>query len=137
MWGKHLNCARLQKHIANRRKRNPWWLPAGSQAVHAICQRIENTHQLFFKHKDKGDRPPKVKKTKQYKSFTPKQAGYTFLCFETFNLKTMQRLWGRKVSDLAFREFLQILEWVATNPHPQPFCRRRRTLKALSPKTAQ
>jgi transposase len=100
-------------------------------------QRIENTHQLFFKHKDKGDRPPKVKKTKQYKSFTPKQAGYTFLCFETFNLKTMQRLWGRKVSDLAFREFLQILEWVATNPHPQPFCRRRRTLKALSPKTAQ
>ncbi len=25
----------------------------------------------------------------------------------------MQRLWGRKVSDLAFREFLQILGWVA------------------------
>jgi len=25
----------------------------------------------------------------------------------------MQRLWGRKISDLAFREFLQILEWVA------------------------
>jgi putative transposase len=25
----------------------------------------------------------------------------------------MQRLWGRKISDLAFGEFLQILEWVA------------------------
>ncbi|WP_366918649.1 transposase [Acaryochloris sp. IP29b_bin.148] len=25
----------------------------------------------------------------------------------------MQRLWGRKVNDLAFREFLQILEFVA------------------------
>jgi len=25
----------------------------------------------------------------------------------------MQRLWGRKVSDLAFGNFLQILEWVA------------------------
>jgi putative transposase len=25
----------------------------------------------------------------------------------------MQRLWGRKISDLAFAEFLQILEWVA------------------------
>jgi putative transposase len=25
----------------------------------------------------------------------------------------MKRLWGRKVSDLAFAEFLQILEWVA------------------------
>ncbi|AFY91126.1 RNA-guided endonuclease InsQ/TnpB family protein [Chroococcidiopsis thermalis] len=36
------------------------------------------------------------------------------LCFETLNLKGMQRLWGRKVSDLAFGEFLQILEWVAT-----------------------
>lgn len=25
----------------------------------------------------------------------------------------MQRLWGRKVSDLAFRDFLHILDWVA------------------------
>ena len=39
---------------------------------------------------------------------------FDVLCFETLNLKGMQRLWGRKVSDLAFREFLQILEWVAT-----------------------
>ena len=35
------------------------------------------------------------------------------LCFETLNLKGMQRLWGRKISDLAFGEFLQILEWIA------------------------
>jgi putative transposase len=38
---------------------------------------------------------------------------FDVLCFETLNLKGMQRLWGRKVSDLAFGEFLQILEWVA------------------------
>ena len=38
---------------------------------------------------------------------------FDVLCFETLNLKGMQRLWGRKISDLAFREFLQILEWVA------------------------
>lgn len=25
----------------------------------------------------------------------------------------MQRLWGRKINDLALREFLQILEWIA------------------------
>ncbi len=25
----------------------------------------------------------------------------------------MQRIWGRKTSDIAFGEFLQILEWVA------------------------
>jgi len=30
------------------------------------------------------------------------------------NLKGMQSLWGRKVSDLALGEFLQILEWVAS-----------------------
>jgi putative transposase len=39
---------------------------------------------------------------------------FDVLCFETLNLKGMQRLWDRKVSDLAFGEFLSILEWVAT-----------------------
>jgi putative transposase len=39
---------------------------------------------------------------------------FDLLCFETLNLKGMQRLWGRKIGDLAFREFLEILEWVAT-----------------------
>lgn len=39
---------------------------------------------------------------------------FDVLCFETLSLKGMQRLWGRKVSDLAFGNFLQILEWVAT-----------------------
>jgi putative transposase len=38
---------------------------------------------------------------------------FDVLCFETLNLKGMQRLWGRKMGDLAFREFLEILEWVA------------------------
>jgi len=39
---------------------------------------------------------------------------FDVLCFETLNLKGMQRLWGRNISDLAFGEFLKILEWVAT-----------------------
>jgi putative transposase len=38
---------------------------------------------------------------------------FDVLCFGTLNLKAMQRLWGRKSSDLALGEFLQILEWVA------------------------
>ena len=44
---------------------------------------------------------------------------FDVLCFETLNLKGMQRLWGRKISDLAFGEFLQILEWVATKKQKQ------------------
>lgn len=38
---------------------------------------------------------------------------FDLLCFETLNLKGMQRLWGRKISDLALANFLEILEWVA------------------------
>ncbi|WP_256478949.1 transposase [Chroococcidiopsis sp. CCMEE 29] len=259
---KHLDCNKLQAHIAKLRKRKEFWQLVGSQAVQDICQRIEKAYQLFFKHSNKGVRPPGFKKVKKYKSFTLKQAGYKFLgdnrvkignkvyqfwksreiegtvktltikrtpldelfmvvvvddvvdpehkfttgriagfdfglktfltcsvsfkiespqffkqglnairkaskhlsrkhkgskrreqarkhlvrqyektanqtqdwfwklaheltdkfdvlCFETLNLKGMQRLWGRKVSDLAFGEFLQILEWVAKNKDKQ------------------
>ena len=79
MWGKHLNCSKLQSHIAKLRKRNPYWQLVGSQAVQDICQRIEKAYQLFFKHHTKGVKPPGFKKIKKYKSFTLKQAGYKFL----------------------------------------------------------
>ena len=38
---------------------------------------------------------------------------YDILVFETLNLDGMKRLWGRKVSDLGFAQFLGILKWVA------------------------
>ena len=38
---------------------------------------------------------------------------FDYLYFETLDLKGMQRLWGRKIGDLAFAEFLKILEFVA------------------------
>ena len=38
---------------------------------------------------------------------------YDVLCFETLNMQGMQRLWGRKVSDLGFADFLQKVQWVA------------------------
>jgi putative transposase len=79
MWGKHLNCAKLQKHIAKLRQRNKFWQMVGSQAVQDICQRIDKAYQLFFKHHKKGVKPPGFKKVKKYKSFTLKQAGYKFL----------------------------------------------------------
>ncbi len=79
MWGKHLNCAKLQSHIAKLRKRNPFWQLVGSQAAQDICQRIEKAYQLFFKYNKKGVRPPGFKKIKKYRSFTLKQAGYKFL----------------------------------------------------------
>ena len=79
MWGKHLNCSKLQSHVAKLRKRKPFWQELGSQSVQDICQRIEKAYQLFFKHHKKGVRPPNFKKVRRYKSFTLKQAGYKFL----------------------------------------------------------
>ena len=40
---------------------------------------------------------------------------YDVLIFEDLNLDGMKRLWGRKVSDLSFASFLEILQTVATN----------------------
>jgi putative transposase len=38
---------------------------------------------------------------------------YEFICLEILNLKGMKALWGRKVSDLGFYQFVQILKWEA------------------------
>ena len=38
---------------------------------------------------------------------------YAVICMEDLNLKGMQKLYGRKISDLGFAEFLQKLEYVA------------------------
>ena len=46
----------------------------------------------------------------QWKLATELCIKFDTLCFETLNLDGMKRLWGRKVSDLAFYQFLQILE---------------------------
>ena len=40
---------------------------------------------------------------------------YAVICFEDLNLKGMKRLWGRKVSDLGFYKFIQILKYEAGN----------------------
>ncbi len=78
MFGKHLNQYRLMQHIAKLRRRIKYWQQVGSQAVQDVCQRIEKAYQLFFKQNNKGTRHPNFKKTRKYKSFTLKLAGYKF-----------------------------------------------------------
>lgn len=39
---------------------------------------------------------------------------YEKICIEDLNIKAMQKLWGRKISDLAFSEFVKILKYEAT-----------------------
>ena len=38
---------------------------------------------------------------------------YGVICLETLNLKGMQKLWGRKINDLGFYSFVQILKYEA------------------------
>ena len=79
MFGKHLNKFQLMKHIAKLRNKNEYWKLLGSQAVQDICDRIDKAYKLFFKHHKNGVRPPSFCKSKKYKSFTLKQAGYKLL----------------------------------------------------------
>ena len=39
---------------------------------------------------------------------------YATICIEDLNIKAMQRLWGRTISDLSFRYFVQALEYQCT-----------------------
>ena len=44
---------------------------------------------------------------------------FDWLFFEDLNLNGMKRLWGRKVSDLAFGELLEKIKWQAANVSKQ------------------
>lgn len=38
---------------------------------------------------------------------------YDIICLETLNMKAMQQIWGRKISDLAFSEFVKVLSVIS------------------------
>ena len=64
------------------------------------------------------------KATNQRKEFHFKTAlaiceNYALICLETLNIKAMQRLWGRKISDIGFAEFIKILKQEATKTGSQ------------------
>lgn len=75
----------------------------GSNHRKAALKQLERAHEAianrrkdwFFKLADKLTRE------------------YAAICIEDLNMKAMQKLWGRKISDYAFSEFVSILEWEA------------------------
>ena len=60
----------------------------GSQAIQEITERIDKGYKKFFRHENKRH-----------------------IFIEDLNLKAMQMLWGRKVSDVAYRNFINILAY--------------------------
>jgi putative transposase len=69
---------RLQKHIARLKKttRFAHWNGVGSQAVQDIVRRVDLGYQKFFRKENQ--RPPKLRKRWRHKSFTLKQAGWSY-----------------------------------------------------------
>ena len=55
----------------------------------------------------------------QWKTARKLVGDYAFIGLETLNIKAMQRLWGRKVSDYGFSEFTSILSYVASKAGTQ------------------
>jgi putative transposase len=78
MFGGYIHLYRLQKHIARLKKtvRFAHWRGVGSQAVQDIVRRVDLGYQKFFRKENK--RPPKLRKRWKHKSFTLKQAGWSY-----------------------------------------------------------
>ena len=77
----------------------------GSSNWHKAKDRLARVHE-FISHK---------RKDWFWKLAHELTNQYDILIFEDLNLKGMKRLWGRKVSDLSFATFLEILVCVANN----------------------
>ena len=72
----------------------------GSHNWYRACRALQRLHRKIARQR----------KDWQWKLATKLCTDFDRLCFETLNLDGMKRLWGRKVSDQAFYQFLQILE---------------------------
>ena len=53
--------------------------------------------------------------TKAMEADTLLVMAFDLLVFEALNLKAMHRLWGRKVGDLGFADFLLKAQWMSRN----------------------
>ena len=72
----------------------------GSNNYYRACRALARRHRQVARQRADW----------QWKLATELCSKFDILCFETLNLDGMKRLWGRKVSDHAFYQFLQILE---------------------------
>ena len=73
-------------------------------------KRYKRARRALAKH---SDHVANVRRDHHFKLVHQLCQEYDVLYFEDLNLEGMKRLWGRKVSDLGFGRFLEILEWVA------------------------
>lgn len=78
------------------------------------CQKGSNNRKRAIKELDRIYR--KISNSRKdwfYKLTNSLTKEYSIICIEDLNLEGMKKLWGRKISDLSYAEFIQILEWEA------------------------
>ncbi|MDX2159861.1 MAG: transposase [bacterium] len=95
----HLHALKRLKKMQSRKDRKPH----GTHNRRHAAKRIARMHIRI------ADR----RRDEHYKLAHALCKTYDLLCFETLNLTAMKSLWGRKVSDLAFRQLMTILKQVA------------------------
>ena len=72
----------------------------GSNNWYRACRALARRHRKVARQRSDW----------QWKLATELCTAFDTVCFETLNLEGMKRLWGRKVSDHAFYQFLRILK---------------------------
>ena len=78
------------------------------------CKKGSNNRRRALLHLEKTyERISNRRKDWFYKLAHELTEQYSIICIEDLNLDGMKRLWGRKVSDLGYAEFVSILEWIA------------------------
>ena len=84
---------KLQKRLSKKIKNSNNYKQA-KRKVAKLYQKIVNNRKDFF-----------------HKLANQLAKSYQYIAIEGLNIKAMQKLWGRKISDLAFSEFVSILEY--------------------------
>jgi putative transposase len=87
--------AKANRRLSRRVKYSPGWWKA-HRMLDKVHERITNLRRDWF-----------------FKLAHKLTDAYDFIFLEDLNLRGMKKLWGRKVSDLAFATFLDILKHVA------------------------
>lgn len=100
---------------------SPEWYKASLKEVKAAhravsrCQMNSNNRKRAKAHLDRVyEKLSSSRRDWFFKTARYLCSKYAVICIEDLNLEGMKRLWGRKISDLAYAEFVSILEWEAT-----------------------
>ena len=131
IYGKYPGKKALMRHLTKLKRLSKFshWNVLPSQSLQEVIDRLDKAYQKKFSNPRRSGRP-RFKKREVYKSFTLKQAGWQLLPgnrikigkyiysyfeirLEDLNLQGMKSLWGRKVSDLGFADFVKKLVYIA------------------------